>query len=93
LLQPLWQAAQAKSIEVASSELALMETLVGPLKSGDKPLQHDYEKALLGTDMRLVPITQSILRQAAKLRDDQAENTRRPPRRHSTRGSLCPLCH
>jgi predicted nucleic acid-binding protein len=68
LLQPLWQAAQAKTIEVVSSELALMETLVGPLKSGDKPLERDFEKALLGTDMRLAPITQSILRGAAELR-------------------------
>jgi predicted nucleic acid-binding protein len=68
LLQPLWQAAQAKTIEVVSSELALMETLVGPLKSGNVTLQRDYEQALLGTDMRLLPITQAILRDAAGLR-------------------------
>ncbi len=35
LLQPLWRAAQARTIEVVTSELALMETLVGPLKSGN----------------------------------------------------------
>jgi predicted nucleic acid-binding protein len=68
LLQPLWRHAQAKTIEVVSSELALMETLVRPIKSGDIPLQRDYEKALLGTDMRLLPITQAILREAASLR-------------------------
>jgi predicted nucleic acid-binding protein len=68
LLQPLWRAAQAKTIEVITSELALMETLVGPLKSGDRQLQRDYEKALLGTDMRLLSITQFILREAARLR-------------------------
>src|SRR4029077_19680352 len=68
LLQPLWQAAQAKTIEVVTSELALMETLVGPLKSGDAQLERDYDRALLGTDMRLLPITQAILREAAKLR-------------------------
>ena len=45
-----------------------METLVGPLKSGNTPLQRDYERALLGTDMRLLPITQPILREAARLR-------------------------
>jgi predicted nucleic acid-binding protein len=59
---------QARILEVVSSELALLETLVGPLKSGDTTLEHDYERALLGTDMRLLPITQAILREAARLR-------------------------
>jgi predicted nucleic acid-binding protein len=68
LLEPLWQAAQAKTIEVISSELALMETLVGPLKSGNTTLERQYEQALFGTDMRLLPITQAILREAARLR-------------------------
>jgi predicted nucleic acid-binding protein len=68
LLQTLWLAAQAKTLEVVSSELALMETLVGPLKSGDTTLQSTYERALLGTDMRLLPLTQMILREAARLR-------------------------
>jgi predicted nucleic acid-binding protein len=45
-----------------------METLVGPLKTGNKVLERDYENALLGTDLRLVPITQPILRRAAQLR-------------------------
>jgi len=30
LLQPLWQAAKARTIEVVSSDLVLMEVLVGP---------------------------------------------------------------
>ncbi len=68
LLQSLWQAAQAKTIEVISSELALMETLVGPLKNGNTIQERQYEQALLGTDMRLIPITQAILREAARLR-------------------------
>ena len=38
LLDPLWLAAQSGMIEIVSSELTLMETLVGPLKSG-APLQ------------------------------------------------------
>jgi predicted nucleic acid-binding protein len=68
LLQPLWQAAHAKTVEVVGSDLLLMETLVGPLKSGDTALAKAYELALLGTDMRLLPITQPILREAARLR-------------------------
>jgi predicted nucleic acid-binding protein len=68
LLQPLWLAAQAKTIEVVSSDLALMETLVLPLKNGDKTLEQAYERALLGTELRLLPITHAILREAARLR-------------------------
>jgi predicted nucleic acid-binding protein len=45
-----------------------MESLVGPFKSGDASLESAYEQALLGTDMRLLPIMQLILREAARLR-------------------------
>jgi hypothetical protein len=68
LLQPLWRAAQAKTIEVVSSDLVLLETLVGPLKTGNAALEKTYEQALLGTDMRLLPITHPILLEAARLR-------------------------
>jgi predicted nucleic acid-binding protein len=68
LLQPIWLAAQGKTIEVVTSDLALMETLVLPLKNGDKTLEQAYEQALLGTELRLLPITQPILRLAAQLR-------------------------
>jgi len=68
LLEPMWQAAQAGIIEIVSSELTLLESLVGPLKKGDPALEQAYEQALLGTEMRLQSITQSILREAARLR-------------------------
>jgi predicted nucleic acid-binding protein len=68
LLEPMWRAAQGRTIEIVSSELTLMETLVGPLKSGDANLERAYEQALLGTEMRLIPIAQPILREAARVR-------------------------
>ena len=68
LLQPLWPAAQTKTIEVVSSELTLMEVLVGPLKNGDRVLKQAYEQALFSTDLRLILITHTILREAAYLR-------------------------
>ncbi len=68
LIEPLWQAAQAGTVEIVSSELTLMEALVGPLKSGDTTLEMAFERTLLGTDLRLLPITQPILRGAARLR-------------------------
>ena len=68
LLEPLWLAVQAGALEVISSELTLMEVLVKPLKSGNAALMNAFEQALLGTGMRLLPITQPILREAARLR-------------------------
>jgi predicted nucleic acid-binding protein len=68
LLEPLWLAAQAKSVEVISSELTIMEVLVKPLKTNDPKLVAAFEQALTGTDMRLLPITQAVLRDAAQLR-------------------------
>ena len=68
LLEPLWLAAKAKTVEIISSELALMECLTGAFKRADAKLLNDYENALFRTELRLLPITQSILRDAAQLR-------------------------
>ena len=68
LLQPLWLKFQAEEIELVSSELILMETLVLPLRNGDSILINAYEELLLSEPMQLVPINQSILRRAANLR-------------------------
>jgi predicted nucleic acid-binding protein len=68
LLQPLWIAAQTGRIEVVTSELTLMESLVGPLKNGNAVLEAAFRSMLLGADTRLLPISQPILNQAARLR-------------------------
>ena len=68
LLQPLWLKFQAGEIELMTSELTLLETLVFPLKNSNTILVSDYEQLLLSSDIQLVPITQSVLRTAANLR-------------------------
>lgn len=69
LLRPLWQAAQAQSLQVITSELTLLETLVHPLRNGDTTLQAAYERLLLGTpEVTLLPMTLDVLREAARLR-------------------------
>jgi predicted nucleic acid-binding protein len=68
LLQPLWQAAQGKTIEIVSSDLTLMEALVGPLKAADAALVTAYEQLFQQAQTRLVPLTHPILREAARLR-------------------------
>ena len=68
LLQPLWTMFQARGIELISSELILMEVLVLPLRNNNESLVSDYEEILLNSTMQLIPISQSILKQAANLR-------------------------
>ena len=69
LLRPLWQAVQAQSVQVISSELTLLEALVHPIRRKDSSLQAAYERLLLATPaVALLPLTQDILREAARLR-------------------------
>ena len=56
LLQPLWLKFQEEEIELVSSELILMETLVLPLRNGDNILINAYEELLLSEPMQLIPI-------------------------------------
>jgi len=68
LLQPLWSKFYAGEIQIISSELILMEVLVVPLRNGNNSLVVDYEELLLSSQIRLIPISQSLLKQAANLR-------------------------
>lgn len=68
LLQPLWAKFTTGEIQRISSELILMEVLVVPLRNGNNSLVADYEELLLSSEMRLIPISQSILRQTANIR-------------------------
>ncbi|GET39458.1 type II toxin-antitoxin system VapC family toxin [Microseira wollei] len=67
LLQPLWAKLQANEISIVSSELTLMECLVVPLRNGNNLLVDTYEQ-LLSSQVSLVPISQTILKNAAQLR-------------------------
>ncbi|MEH1953281.1 type II toxin-antitoxin system VapC family toxin [Nostoc sp.] len=68
LMQPLWSKFYAGEIKIISSELILMEILVVPLRNGNNSLVADYEELLLSSQVQLIPISQSILRQSANLR-------------------------
>jgi len=82
LLQPLWYKFYAGEIQIISSELILMEVLVVPLRNGNNSLVADYEKLLLSSQVQLIPISQSILRQAANLR--ATSNIKTPDAIHAT---------
>ena len=68
LLEPLWVGSGAGQIEVVSSALSLLETLVGPFKQNDMALAAIYEQTPTASDVRLIPITEDLLRQTAQIR-------------------------
>lgn len=68
LLLPLWTAANHGEIQLAGSELLLLETMVLPLRQGNIQLQTAFRNLLLHTPFQLVPISRPILEQAAGLR-------------------------
>jgi len=50
-LQPLWLKFQTGEIELMTSELTLLETLVFPLKNANTILVRDYEQLLLSSEI------------------------------------------
>ena len=67
-LRELWRLTRAKEIEVVTSELALLETGVQPIRQNNQPLITAYKTLLTRTEIVLVPITADILLAAAVLR-------------------------
>jgi predicted nucleic acid-binding protein len=68
LLEPVWLAAQQGTLTIVTSELAIVETLVGPLRSGDALLIGAYQDLYQSPDVLLLPISTGILRESARLR-------------------------
>jgi predicted nucleic acid-binding protein len=66
--RPLWEAVRSGQVTVVSSDLILLETLVEPIRSGDTRLAADREALWAQPHSLLLPITQDILRKAARLR-------------------------
>ncbi|NJO93972.1 MAG: PIN domain-containing protein [Hydrococcus sp. RM1_1_31] len=89
LLRPLWIKFQAKEVRIVSSELTLMESLVVPIRNRNRLLIETYEQ-LFGR-IELVPISQTLLKEAAQLR--ATTNLKTPDAIHAAtaRGSGCTL--
>ena len=68
LLEPLWHAVHQGSVTMRTSELSLVEVLTGAYKSQDQRLAAAYERFLVSPNIEMVPISQSVLRAAARLR-------------------------
>ena len=68
LLEPFWDAVDRDARDVFGSELLIIETLTGPLKSNDAALQTALERALFSSQIELLPISRHVLREATRLR-------------------------
>lgn len=74
-LNDVWDAAEHGRVEVATSELTLLEALVVPERNRDEALIRAYELLLHASESRMVPITERILRRAIPLRADAGLKT------------------
>jgi predicted nucleic acid-binding protein len=69
MLDTLWLTVSAGQVTVVTSELTLLEVLVRPLKVGDATTATLFRTVLKHTpDVQMLPITQSVLEEAAQLR-------------------------
>lgn len=90
-LEPFWNSVKNAEIEVVTSELSLLETLVVPMRDEDADLIAGYETLLTASQVGLVPITLSILRTAARLRATQ--NFKTPDAIHAATAVLSNCDH
>jgi predicted nucleic acid-binding protein len=68
LLQPLWLAAQAGRLQIATSELTWLEVLTKPLREGNATLESLFRAFLTAREVRLIPATLPLWEHAARLR-------------------------
>ncbi len=67
-LRPLWDAVLAKTTQIVTSELTILECLVAPYRLNDKSLEDDYERFFLTPGLRVLAIDKDTLRRAAMMR-------------------------
>jgi predicted nucleic acid-binding protein len=68
ILSAILARANTGQIKLLSSELAILECLVVPLRNQDDELIRDYSNILLSSDIKLIPVSVDVLLEAARLR-------------------------
>jgi predicted nucleic acid-binding protein len=69
IVLPMFESADAGSMQLITSALTLLEVLVVPYRAGDAQLADRYEQTLARSrGVTLVPVTRNQLRAAAQLR-------------------------
>lgn len=68
-LRAFWRWANARGLAVLTSELTVLESLVGPLKANDQRLTARFRRLLFqSANLRLIPVSRTVLERAAQLR-------------------------
>ena len=67
-LGPLFASVVSGGTPAVTSEITLAEALVKPLRLGDPELRAEFESALAGPGLAVVPISRPVLVQSARLR-------------------------
>ena len=75
LLAPVWQEAERGQLLLVSSELALAEVLVRPVRERNEMLISRYREVFASADVRLVPASRRSWEDAARLRADYGLRT------------------
>src|SRR5205823_342080 len=68
LLNPLWSAAQAGHLTIATSELTWLEVLVKPMRDGNAALENLFRSFLTAKEVSLIPANLATWENAAVLR-------------------------
>ena len=88
LLRPLWESVARADLEVVSSELTLLEAWSDLSNKVVSAIEMDYENFFVCPGIRLLPITPSVLRAAARLRAT-VSRLRTPDAIHAATASSC----
>ena len=75
LLEPMWQQARAGDLNVTSSEMTVSETLVRPLRDGDKVVEVLLRSMFDAQEVSLIPATRELWEDAARIRADTGLKT------------------
>lgn len=71
MLDPFWQGLAIRGEFAITSELTSLETLVGPMRSGDATLEALFRRILFRSPtLHLSPVTLDVLERAARFRAD-----------------------
>ena len=75
LITPVWQEAERGQLQLVSSELALAEVLVRPVRERNETLVSRYREMFASSDVRLVPSSPRTWEDAARFRADYGLRT------------------
>lgn len=75
LLAPAWQQAEAGQFVLVCSELAIAETLVRPIRDGNRELEVAFRSVFGASKVQVEPVTRQLWEATARLRAETGLKT------------------